>query len=103
MLRNAHIWSCACRDWRSAAEFWAGPMQTAAEQAVQVAGQAVLSGQAVQPAEQAVQAAALTAPLEGVRQFLVTRQASTCAGSPSRSCTQPAVVSTVRPFLQALL
>lgn len=102
MLRNALIWSSACRDWRSAAEFWAGPMQNAAERAVQVARQAVLSGQAVQPAEQAVQAAALTAPLEGVRQFLVTRQATTCASSPSSSCTQPAVVSTVRPFLQAL-
>ena len=78
-------------------------MQNAAERAAQVAGQPVLSGQAIQAAEQAVQAAALTAPLEGVRQFLVTRQATTCASSPSSSCTQPAVVSTVRPFLQALL
>ncbi len=72
-----------CREWRSAAEYWHGPMQSILEQSTAAS------------AAQAVQEAVAGAPAEGVRQFLVSRKAATCDSTVSSTCTQPAVVGTV--------
>lgn len=75
---------CTCRAWQSAAEYWQGPMRGVLERA-----EAASAGQAVRAAVQG-------APLDGVAQFLATRQDSTCSSATSASCTQPAAISTVR-------
>ena len=75
--------TCSCREWRGAAEYWLGDMQRA------------IQGSGAATPEHAVHAAVHGAPLEGVRQLLATRQASSCSSTALASCTQPAVVSTV--------